>query len=154
MQKLIPLLKKARERPRNYAVVYETFNGMRTLYEEAITILSSTKEDFLGFSLGDEYQYAQSKTFFLQYDRKRKEQGIKTRLIALEKQRQFMKPYEMPSFSIRYLPYSLPHGVIIYGDVVATLLWTDNPTAFAIHSRENANAYKKFFEDLWKIAKK
>jgi hypothetical protein len=59
----------------------------------------------------------------------------------------------MRNIKIKYLPYNLPTGVIIFGDRVATLVWKNIPTAFVIQSKQTAQSYKKFFEDMWKIAK-
>ena len=47
----------------------------------------------------------------------------------------------------------VPTGLIIWEDKVATLLWHEVPSAFVIHSKPNAEAYRKFFDDMWKIAK-
>ena len=47
----------------------------------------------------------------------------------------------------------LPLLLIAY-DKVATLVWQEIPTAFVIESKQVAYSYKKFFEDMWKLAKK
>ncbi len=47
----------------------------------------------------------------------------------------------------------MPTGVIIFGNKVATIVWRETPTAFVIKSKQVADSYKKFFEDMWKIAK-
>ena len=155
-QFLPTLLNKQKQAAEHNVVIYESFSGMKTLYNEAIEILMANKEDFIGFTLGDEYQSPEANLFFSNYDAKRKETGIKIRLIGLETQRSFWrKEYTKTKWKeFRYLPYALPTGVIIFGDRVATLLWKETPTAFVIQSKEVATAYKKFFEDMWKIAKK
>ncbi len=78
------------------------------------------------------------------------------RLIGLEKQREFLKKEYGSNRNIefRYVKQSIPTGIIISGNNVVTLLWKDVPTAFVIHSKQNAETYKKFFEDIWKKAKK
>jgi len=42
----------------------------------------------------------------------------------------------------------------VYGDNVAMILWGKNPFALVIEQKEFAIGYKKYFEILWKIAKK
>jgi hypothetical protein len=42
----------------------------------------------------------------------------------------------------------------IYGHNVAMILWSKNPFAIVIEQEEFAKAYKKYFELMWKIAKK
>ena len=95
-------------------------------------------------------------TFFEHYDLKRKEKGIKTKLIGIESQRKFFKEdyLKKANLEVKYLPYaSVPQGVIIIGDRIATMLWSKNPVAFVIQSKQTAEAYRKFFWDMWKIAK-
>ena len=89
-------------------------------------------------------------------DAKRRDLGIRTKLIGLENQRTFLQQEygNNPNIEIRYLKHAVPTGVIIYDDKVATLLWHDIPTAFVINSRQNADMYRKFFYDMWKIAKR
>lgn len=31
-------------------------------------------------------------------------------------------------------------------------IWSDNPTIFVIHSAQNAERYKEFFQELWNKA--
>ncbi|MDD5133157.1 MAG: hypothetical protein PHD81_02475 [Candidatus Nanoarchaeia archaeon] len=61
---------------------------------------------------------------------------------------------EDKNISIKYLPYKMPTGVIVFGNKVATLIWGEIPSAFVIESKHVSKAYKVFFEDMWKIAKK
>jgi len=157
LKQLIPRLSLIQKQEAvQYATVYETFNGIKTLYDEILDYLGKNKEDFIGFTLGEEYKGEQANLFFQNYDAKRKSLRIKTRLIGLESQKEFLKknyPKDR-GIEIRYLDQALPTGVIIYGDKVATLLWDKTPVAFVISSKQNAGSYRKFFEDLWKIAKR
>jgi len=47
-----------------------------------------------------------------------------------------------------------PHVIFIYGDKIANVLWSENPFAFVIQNKEIADSYKKYFNFIWKIAKK
>lgn len=154
---LIPLLvSHQKQEAEQYATVYETFKGIKTLYDEMLEHLKKTKEDFTCFTLGTEYKSKEANIFFKNYDVKRKEAGIKMKILGLEKQRRFLtKEYgSNPNIEFRFTEHSLPTGIIIYGDNVATLSWHDVPTAFVIHSKQNAETYRKFFNDMWKTAKK
>jgi len=157
LKQLIPRLSLIqKQEAMQCATVYETFNGIKTLYDEALEYLHKHKEDFIGFTLGEEYKSEQANLFFQNYDAKRKSLGIKTRLLGLENQKEFLKKNypKDKNIEIRYLDHALPTGIIIYGDKVATLLWDKTPVAFVISSKQNAISYRKFFEDLWKIAKR
>ncbi len=153
---LIPTLMSQQEsEAKQYATIYESYNGIKTLYDEILDYLHKNTEDFIGFTLGGEYQTKQANIFFKNYDAKRRELKIKTKLIGLEHQKKFLqKEYgDDPNVQIKYLKHAVPTGLIIWDDKVATLLWHEIPSAFVIHSKPNAEAYKKFFNDMWKIAK-
>lgn len=154
---LIPTLVSQQEsEAKQYATIYESYNGIKTLYDEILDYLHKNHEDFLGVTLGEEYTSKQANLFFKNYDAKRRELKIKTRLIGLEPQRKFLeKEYgEDSNVEIKYLRHAVPTGLIIWEDKVATLLWHGVPSAFVIHSKPNAEAYRKFFNDMWKIAYK
>ena len=53
---------------------------------------------------------------------------------------------------IMYVPIRLPVGISIAGDMVATVLWSQDPKVFVIISEENAQNYRAFFYDIWKDA--
>ena len=158
IEKMIPqLMQKQKFEAKQSASLYNSYRGLKTLYNEFIETLQETKEDFIAFTLGDEYEDSNLMFFFEHYDLVRKELGIKTKLIGIEKQRKFFDEKYMKNLNLetKYLPYSaVPQGVIIVGDKVATMLWHPEPTAFVIQSEIIANSYKQFFSDLWKLAKK
>ncbi|MCB9358877.1 hypothetical protein H6503_03015 [Candidatus Woesearchaeota archaeon] len=56
----------------------------------------------------------------------------------------------------RYLPktFESPISTLIWGSKVGIFLWIENPVAFVIESKEAADAYKTYFDLLWKTAKK
>jgi sugar-specific transcriptional regulator TrmB len=156
IKEFIPQIRSKHKKTDQYATVYESFNGIKTLYDEILDYLSANKENFIAFSMREEYKKKQMNLFFRNYNVKRAKLGIKIKLIGLAHQRSFLERENKDYLNIetRYVDHAVPAGVIIYGDNVATLLWYDVPTAFVIHSRQNAHAYKKFFNDMWKIAKK
>jgi len=138
------------------ARIYEGYKGLKTFYEETIDYLKKSKEEFKAFTLGEEYKEESLMRFFDHYDNIRRELKIKTKLIGIKKQKEFFDKLDLKKrgIEIKYLPYkSLPQGVIIAGDNVATMVWGKNPMAFVINSKITAEAYKKFFEEIWKRAK-
>lgn len=159
IKKLIPKIEEHKKFSKNpqTARVYQTFQGLKTLYEEILEELKGQKKDFIGFTLGrEEYHYKESEYFFMQYDTKRRKLGIKTKLLGYIKQKKFIDSITKKdkNIEVRYLHYNLPTGIIIFGNKVATLVWTEIPTAFVIESKQIAESYEKFFWDMWKIAKK
>ncbi len=157
VEKILPqLLSKQKPKDRQYSKVYEGFNGIKTLYDEMLEYFKNSKEDFIAFTLGEEYKREEANLFFKNYDAKRKALGIKMKIIGHELQKPFIdREYgPNPNIELKYAKTAIPTGVIIFGDSVATLLWKDIPTAFVIHSKQNAQVYRKFFYDTWKTAKK
>lgn len=154
VKELIPkILKKRKIKTQEFAKTYEGYEGLKSLYEEAIRTLEKLNEDFTGFTLSDEYQYEQAREFFKIYDRKRSKAGINLRLIAEISQKKYLDEFQGEGITYHFTKQSLPLGTIIFGDTVATVIWGKTPKAFAIHSKEHAKKYKQFFEDLWDKSK-
>ncbi len=63
---------------------------------------------------------------------------------------------KLPHTQARYLPrkYNSPISTQICGNEVDFILWTKNPLVIEIQSQELAESYQKYFELLWKLAKK
>lgn len=151
------LIQKQKFEARNSAVVYESYDGLKSLFDEMIEILKKNREDFIAFTLGEEYENPTLSNFLKRYDLIRKHFGIKTKLIGVDWQREYFNHKHMKKIGmeIRYLSYaSVPQGIILVGDLVATIVPDEQITAFVLKSKKTATAYKKFFWDLWKIAKK
>lgn len=55
----------------------------------------------------------------------------------------------------KYLPpeYSVPATTVIYGNKVAFWIWSEVPFSVLVESKDMADAYRKYFTLLWKIAK-
>ncbi len=157
IKELIPaLISKQKSEAEQYAAVYESINGIKTLYDEILEFLHKNKQDFIGFTLGEEYKNKQANIFFKNYDAKRKQLRIKTKLIGLEHQRKFLsKEYgKNPNVKIKYLSHSVPTGLIIYGNKVAIIIWSETPVGMVVENKEVAKSFKQYFEILWKISKK
>jgi hypothetical protein len=85
--------------------------------------------------------------------KKLKENKIKIRCLI---SRAF-KPTEIPEpLQFRYLldEYILPSTTAIYEDKVFIIAWGVMPIGILIKSKEISKSYKKFFELLWRTAKK
>ena len=94
--------------------------------------------------------------YFKWFDKRRKEKKIKTRII-FNKAENKPKALRIPLADIRYLPqkYSSPLALNIYGDKVAIILWSkENPLAIVIRNKEISEGYRKYFELMWKVAKR
>lgn len=124
---------------------YKGKEGLKYIFEDQ---LNFNEILILGASL-KAYEILQF--YFKWYDKTRREKKIKTRIIAQDK-----KIKRIPLSEIRYIPekYSNPVSVNIYGDKTAIILWANNPFGIVIKNKEVSDAYKNYFELLWKMAKK
>jgi hypothetical protein len=127
---------------------YKGKAGLKTVFEDQI---SEGKEILILGASPQAYEILQF--YFKWFDKRRKKARIKTRIIFNKTD----KKLKIPLADIRYLPqkYSSPLAVNVYGDKVAIILWSkENPWAILINQKEIADGYKKYFELMWRIAKK
>jgi sugar-specific transcriptional regulator TrmB len=124
---------------------YKGKEGLRAIFEDQ---LNSKEILILGAS---PLAYDVFKFYFKWYDKRRKQRKIKTKIIAQDRSMKLI-----PSAEIKYLPeeYHSPLAINIYGNKTAIILWAKKPLAIVIQNEEITNGYKKYFELLWKIAKK
>ncbi len=89
---------------------------------------------------------------------KRVKKGIKRKLISYESQRARIKALdkEKAFTEFRFIEgdKSSPASTAIFGDMVGLMIWTEEPIAITLESRELADSYRDFFNSLWKIARK
>ncbi len=117
--------------------------GLKTIFEDQL----ESKEILILGASPRAYEILQF--YFKWYDRTRKEKRIKARIIATDKR---MKRILLAE--IKYLPqkYNSPVAVNIYNDKTAIILWAQEPIAIVIKNKEIAQAYRTYFELMWKIA--
>lgn len=123
---------------------YKGKEGLKNIFEDQ---LNSKEILILGASA---MAYDVLQFYFKWYDKARKKNKIKARIIASDK-----KMKKIPLSEIRYLPekYANPVSVNIYGYKTAIILWASEPIAIVIKNKEITEGYRKYFELMWKIAK-
>ena len=138
------LEKHKAEKEKQETNFYKGKEGLKAIFEDQLNY----KEILILGASPKAYEVLQF--YFKWYDKKRKKKKIKARIIAYDK-----KIKNIPLAEIRYLPqkYESPVAVNIYGNKTAIILWAKQPIVIAIREKEIANAYKNYFELMWKIAK-
>jgi len=126
---------------------YKGKEGLKTIFEGQL----EAKEILILGASPKAYEILQF--YFKWYDKARKQKKINTRIIAADKN---LKKSKIPLAEIKYLPekYASPVSVNIYDDKTAIILWAKEPVAILIKNKEIADAYKAYFELMWRIAKK
>jgi len=127
---------------------YKGKNGLKTVMEDQI---ATGKEVLVIGASGMAYEILQF--YFKWFDKRRVEKKIKMKMIFNKGKKEVKVPYS----EIRFLPqkYSSPLAVNIYSDKVALILWSkENPFAVVIRNEEMSEGYRKYFELMWKGAKR
>ena len=83
-------------------------------------------------------------------------QGVKVKALYYESVRAEREQRPDKLFEVRYLPdsFKTPATVDIAGNVVLILLAGEMLRVIAIRNKEIAEAYKNYFDFMWKFAKK
>jgi sugar-specific transcriptional regulator TrmB len=126
---------------------YRGIEGLKTVLDDQI----NANEDV--FIIGASRKASEILKYYLpHYTSKRVKKKLKLFLIYAGKSRDFAVPYG----ETRYLPqsYDTPVSINIYGEKVAIIIWSNEPTTILIKDKLISKAYKNYFNLLWNIAKK
>lgn len=126
---------------------YRGIEGLKTIFEDQI------KEGKPVYIIGASYNAGEILKYYMpHYTSKRVKKKLRLYLIYSGGKRQFSVPYG----EARYLPesYASPVSTNIYADKVVIIIWGYEPVAILIKNKSIADTYKKYFDLLWKIAKK
>jgi len=132
------------------ATIFRGKKGLKSMFE---LLLKSKKEIFI---YGAESRFAYMfPSYQKQWNLKRANLKIAMTMISTEKARAKKSKDNFKFFKIKFLPeeYEYPSNVLISGNKVVTISWTDTPYAFLIESKEAAKSNINFFNILWKSAK-
>ncbi len=151
LPQLDAMLKKGREETQ-----VEVIKGrmvLRTIYSDIFRTLKETKEDLHAMGIEE--------TKFLEFDEiaikqhisRLRRNKLKEKLLSKESATTF---FEGPQSEYRLIPDHLfnPNPTHVYGDKVAIIIWGHPTYGIIIKNKEVADANRKYFEMLWKIAKK
>lgn len=98
-----------------------------------------------------------SKTVLNHWHKKRISKGIKDRFIYNKPDDYSKELSELPLTEVRFMPEEIDTNtaINIYGNKVGMLLWSNGqPISILIDNKNVADDFRKYFNVLWKIAKK
>ncbi|MFA5992966.1 MAG: helix-turn-helix domain-containing protein [Candidatus Pacearchaeota archaeon] len=136
--------------------IYEGKEGMKTMMNEIIR--SGVKEFYSYGSSRSSYEIIPA--FIVEWHKERIKRKVKIKIIynntKQAKERIKSIPQTMKLMEYRFMPIELesPTAIMVYQNKVALELWTKEPFAVVIESEQMAENQKRYFEELWKIAKK
>ncbi len=136
---------------RSQVNMFNGLKGLKSVFEDILTH-SRGKENLVIDSSG---KFEERMPFYLpHYIKSLEKNKISIRHIARKDKENTLHPSK--NTQIRFFPQLLGKQAIttnIYADRIALILWTDVPEAVIIQNKAAAEAYKSYFELLWKSAK-
>ncbi|MBI5036400.1 ArsR family transcriptional regulator [Candidatus Micrarchaeota archaeon] len=139
-------------KPKAEAHVLTGVEGFKTMRRDVLK--NSDGELFLIGAISREDKVMP--VFYKQWDRERAKRKIRFRI--LHKRKTEDRVAKITKFmEMRFLKPEIQNPVVIniYGDRVVSLIWKgDYPLCFMLINREIADAYRKYFEMLWKSSKR
>lgn len=146
--------KEGTKRPK--VEIYESIDGMKTIMND---ILNSDVKEFLAYG-SSRSSYEIIPAFMDDWHKRRIKQKVVMRVIynntkrAREKVRSIKSSLKLTRYKFMPIELESPTATVIYSDKVVLQSWTKEPFAVMIKSKEMAENQKRYFEELWKIAKK
>lgn len=147
---LIPLIGSLKQKLNNSknnecANFYRGKNGLKMVFENQLSypeilILGATRE-----------AYNAMPYYFKWFNERRKEKRVRLRIITSDRN---IQPKMLAETRYLAQKYSDQMVINIYGDSVAMILWSKKPFALVVQQEEFAKSYRKYFDIMWKIAKK
>jgi sugar-specific transcriptional regulator TrmB len=148
IKKLINLKNKNQE-----TTIFEGLEGLESAIDELLEALKEKETCYLLLT----NNYLGNKAFmsFLdKFHKKRMAAKINIKILTGKQSGKLLRQRKkFKGESIKFSDQKIPVETFIYKGVVMFLNW-DNSSAFVIRSQSNFEHYKKFFEDIWKKAKK
>ena len=148
MPQLLSIYKKEKEK---YNVtLYKGYKGLKAVFEDILEE-AKNKENCVIDSSG---VFVKRMPYYaLHFIKGLEKNKIKVRhIVRIGKEIHPSKTTE-----VRYFSKKLKETLVttnIYDNKIAIILWTEEPEAIVIDNREAAEAYRDYFEILWKHAKK
>lgn len=152
---VVPYLEQLRGVPSQLIRVAEGGQAMEGLFEDIDANLSEGGEYLVLGGAGSEF-YELSKVFLSKYHRRFAKKSILTKIIVFEGEDLSKELTTGKHIQARVVvgQYGAPAPATIYGKKVAIeILDPDNPAIITIENEKIAEAYKKMFQALWRIAK-
>lgn len=128
------------------ALFFKGREGLKTIHSD---ILKHGKEILYIGAKGK--VITEIKYFFENYEKERVKRGISQKfLCSKEFKEELLKGRPLTEY--KYLPEKLDSKTVvyIYADKVVNVIWSENPVAIMIRSRDIAESYRNYFQLLWK----
>lgn len=152
LDSLIPELetKFKESKQKEEALIFKGKKGIKSIFEDIL----KEKQELLVYGAESKFQ-EMFPAYQKEWNKERAKLKINVKMIYNEKVKSKKKHEGLKLISMKFLPesYDFPSTLLIYGDKVVTVVWTELPFGFMIKSKEATKSNINFFELLWKQAK-
>jgi HTH-type transcriptional regulator, sugar sensing transcriptional regulator len=152
IQKIIPQLKQRQNSSKEEkAMLFEGISGMKTALRKVLRILKPNEEYLVYISEHENMNSEYSQTFFNNFNLKRDQAKIKTKLLIHKSHKATIKK-NYPTLSkqqVKYTDFSFPSRLGIFKDHVLIISHKKNTSSILIQSPETYELYRSFFLGLW-----
>lgn len=144
----IPRLKAIRNKPVQEirVEVYKGREGMKTFFNDLLKV----GKDYVAFGIDESVWEKDFSISIMQHFRKERKISIKGRILTSENAKMIYKHGVYRYIDERFFS---PTATTTYGDRVCTIIW-EPLTVIIVTNKQVADSQRKYFELLWKIAKK
>ena len=132
--------------------MYRGFKGLKAVFENIIEEAKNSEN----LVIDSQGQFREKMPFYAPHYIKGLEKN-KVRVRRLVRKNSELKIHPTKVTDVRFFPGEISETPIttnIYSDKIALILWTDVPEAVVIKNKAANEAYKEYFEILWKSSSK
>lgn len=142
-QNIIPMVSEAS--------ILKGKEGIRAYHKKII----ENKKPYFVFGAPKESVNVMGEVFWHNFEVKRLDKGINVSMIFNLSLKNFGEKLKNKHTSIRYFDKDFEPltQTDVHENKIAIIVWVEEPILFLIENREVAKSYKRYFDDMWKIAK-
>lgn len=141
------MAKRASSKKAQEATLYRGKKGIKAIFEDILEY-----KNYEVFGSHGRFGEVLGPYFDL-FQKRVKDRKINCRLLVSERLRE-TKTISHAKTKFLKKEYDSPVSTIIYGDKVATLVWTEEPVGLVIKGKEVSGSFRSYFNIMWSIAAK
>jgi len=132
------------------------WNGVETAYLNLLE-LASKKEQVHIIGAGTGKNEKKLELFFTKYSKIAFKKDLEIKVIFNENARKYVSNIEKNlrrKYKKKFLFEQTPTEILVFRERTAIIIWREEPLVVLIKDKETSNSFKKYFAELWKIARK
>lgn len=152
---LLPALKELYTQPAVSVRIYEGSDGLEEIEKDWADSLKNGEEFYCIGGAGEAW-YEVAKPFYKKYHERLFKRKITIKTVTFGNEAKGIAKYENAKFNpVRILPenFRAPSSTVIYADKLLIQVFGEQFIGIVIQSKQISQAYRHYFNSLWKIAK-